>query len=92
MIDAMPRPRLPFLQRQQTQHGRFVWYFRRGAGPRTRIRAEYGTDEFTAEYEAAKAGTPLQPSKAMRAAGGSVAWLLGALSGNRRVDGPRALH
>jgi len=68
----MPRPRLPYLQRQRTQHGRFVWYFRRPGGKRTRIRAEYGTPEFVAEYEAAKAGTPI-PSKAAKT--GSLSWL-----------------
>jgi integrase len=74
MLD-MPRPRPPFLQRQRTQHGRFVWYFRRPGGKRTRLRAKYGTPEFDAEYEAAKSGTPLLPSKAAREATGSLSWL-----------------
>jgi hypothetical protein len=71
----MPRPRPPFLQRQCTQHGRFVWYFRRPGGPRTRIRAEYGTPDFEAEYEAARAGTKPVLSAAARAATGSLSWL-----------------
>jgi hypothetical protein len=52
------RPRPPHLQRQVTQHGRAVWYVRIGRGPRTRIRAPFGTAEFDAEYQAALAGKP----------------------------------
>jgi hypothetical protein len=36
-----------------TQRGKVVWYVRLGRGPRTRIRAEFGTPEFDAEYQAA---------------------------------------
>jgi hypothetical protein len=41
-----------------TQHGRVAWYVRIGKGPRIRIRSEYGTPEFDAEYQAAIAGLP----------------------------------
>ena len=54
----MPRPRPPYLQKETTRHGRTVWYFRKGKGPRIRIRAEYGTPEFDAEYRAALDGAP----------------------------------
>ena len=54
----MPRPRPPHLQREITRHGKAVWYVRVGRGPRVRIRADYGTPEFDAEYRAALAGTP----------------------------------
>ena len=70
----MPRPRPPHLQRQVTQHGKTVWYVRIGKGPRTRIRAEFGTPEFDAEYKAAISGTP-RPKKGAPAAG-SLAWLI----------------
>src|SRR5436190_24042236 len=49
----MPRPRPPHLHRQVTRHGKTVWYVRFGKGPRVRIRAEFGTPEFGAEYQAA---------------------------------------
>ena len=52
----MPRPRLPHLHRQITQHGKTVWYVRIGKGPRTRIRAPYGSPEFKIEYDAAISG------------------------------------
>ncbi|MGC2456177.1 MAG: site-specific integrase [Pseudolabrys sp.] len=70
----MPRPRPPHLQRQVTQHGKTVWYVRIGKGPRTRIRAEFGTPEFDAEYKAAISGAP-RPKKGAPAAG-SLAWLI----------------
>lgn len=69
----MPRPRPPHLHRETTRHGKFVWYVRRGAGPRVRIRAEFGTPEFLAEYEAALAGE--KPQAKARARSGSLQWL-----------------
>jgi len=56
----MPRPRLPFVQRQVTRHGRKVWYFRRNRSePRVRLPDLYGSDEFTATYRACLAGQPM---------------------------------
>jgi len=69
----MPRPRPPHLQRQITRHGKAVWYVRLDRGLRTRIRAEYGTPEFDAEYRAALAGTPIRKSSPSC---NSLAWLL----------------
>lgn len=56
MIDAMPRQRPPHLNRELSRHGKPVWYVRVGRGPRVRIRAEYGSEAFRLEYEAAIAG------------------------------------
>lgn len=69
---AMPRPRPPFLQREKTRHGRFVWYVRKADGPRTRIRAEFGTPEFDDEYRAAVNGEDA-PKATTRT--GSLKWL-----------------
>ena len=69
----MPRPRPPRLQRQISRHGRAVWYVRRGHGLRIRIRAEFGTPEFEAEYRAALDGTPVENRK--KAAVGTLEWL-----------------
>ena len=56
----MSRPRLPFVQRQVTRHGRRVWYFRRNRSePRVRLPDLYGSDEFTAAYRACLAGQPI---------------------------------
>ena len=51
MMDGMPRPRPPYLSHEVTRHGRMVWYVRRN-GKRIRLRAEFGTPEFDAEYQA----------------------------------------
>jgi integrase len=69
----MPRPRPPHLQREITRHGRAVWYVRVGHGPRVRLRAEYGTPEFDAEYRDAFAGTPTRKTAPSTS---SLAWLL----------------
>ncbi|AXK79649.1 integrase [Pseudolabrys taiwanensis] len=70
----MPRPRPPHLQLQTTRHGKRVWYVRIGKGPRTRIRAEFGTPEFDTEYQAAITGNP-RPQKDTPSAH-SLAWLI----------------
>ncbi|MFZ2077459.1 MAG: integrase, partial [Xanthobacteraceae bacterium] len=70
----MPRPRPPYLQRHRTQHGRIVWYVRIGRGPRTRIKAAFGSPEFDAEYQAALTDKP-RPRKTCTEAG-SLAWLI----------------
>src|SRR6266516_860520 len=58
----MPRPRPPHVHRERTRHGRWVWYVRVGHRARTRIKAEYGSEAFWAEYRAALEGAP-KPSK-----------------------------
>jgi integrase len=70
----MPRPRPPHLQQQITRHSKVVWYVRIGKGPRTRIRAAFGTPEFDIEYQAALAGKP-RPAKASAVAG-TLGWLI----------------
>lgn len=59
MMDAMPRPRPPYLSHERTRHGRPVWYVRR-EGHRIRLRSKYGTPEFEAEYRAALSGMPVR--------------------------------
>jgi hypothetical protein len=53
-MEAMPRPRPPYLLRQVTQHGRVCWYVRRGKGKRIRVPAP-GSDGFDEAYQAALA-------------------------------------
>lgn len=72
MNPDMPRPRPPRLHREVSRHGRAVWYVRRGQGPRVRLKAEFGTPEFQAEYEAAVTGIPPVPKKVRS---GSLQWL-----------------
>jgi len=76
-MDDMPRPRPPHLQRQITRHGKTVWYVRLGRGPRIRIRSEFATSEFRAEYQAAIAGGPARhTSTPANNITGSLAWLI----------------
>jgi integrase len=70
----MPRPRPPHLHRETTRHGKLVWYVRIGKGSRIRIKADFGTPEFEAEYRAAISGTPAPNRR--KAASGSLAWLI----------------
>lgn len=68
----MPRQRPPHLHRETTRHGTTVWYVRVGKGPRIRIRALYGSDEFKAEYAAAVAG---DNAKSKGPENGTLQWL-----------------
>jgi integrase len=73
-MTGMPRPRPPYVSREITRHGKPVWYVRR-AGKRTRLRAEFGTPEFQAEYQAALSVTARRPAKSELAAG-TLGWLV----------------
>ena len=59
MISAMPRPRPPHLHRERNRLGKHVWYVRKGRGRRIRLRSEFGSELFNAEYEAALSGRAL---------------------------------
>lgn len=70
----MPRPRPVFLHSELSRHGRRVWYFRRGKGPRIRL-PDYGSPDFADAYAAALAGEIAAPAKT-RAKSGSLRWLI----------------
>lgn len=59
----MPRKRPPHLHREINRHDNVVWYVRRAHGARIRIRAEYDSKEFWAEYRAAIEGVSIPASK-----------------------------
>jgi integrase len=73
VIGPMPRPRPPRLHREVTRHGKAVWYVRVGKGTRVRLRAEFGSPDFEAEYQAAVAGR-LMHRKGPDS--GTLAWLV----------------
>lgn len=85
MIAAMPRPRKPHLHRERNRHGTHVWYVRKGQGPRFRLRGEYGSDDFNAQYEAAIQGKLPQRGQATA---GTLRWLWDAY---RKTDGWKVL-
>jgi integrase len=72
----MPRPRPPHLHRETTRHGKAVWYVRVDKGKRIRLRAEFGTPQFNAEYQAAVSGDAPPKSDNEQLDTGSVAWLI----------------
>lgn len=75
MLD-MPRPRPLHLHRELTRHGKVMWRVRLGHGKRIRLRSEYGTPEFWAEYRAAIEGGEV-PAKADNAPrSGTLAWMI----------------
>lgn len=85
MIGVMPRPRRPYLHREENRHGTHVWYVRKGKGPRYRLRSEFGSDSFNAEYEAAIQGKMALRSQTTT---GTLQWLWDAY---RKADAWKAL-
>jgi integrase len=75
VIDTMPRPRPPHVVRQVTRHSAVVWYVRVGKGQRIRLRNDYGTPEFAAEYQAAISGSA-QLGRKSTVRAGSLSWLI----------------
>src|SRR5262245_52035332 len=73
-MQDMPHPRPPYLLREVTRTDKTVWYVRRERhGPRIRLRAEYGSEEFWQQYQDALSGLVRQRAKA---SAGSLAWLV----------------
>lgn len=59
----MPRPKLPYLQREKAR-GKVFWYVRLDRDqPRIRIRGEYHSEEFMENYNAAISGRPVSKKK-----------------------------
>lgn len=73
MTDDMPRPRLAFLRHERNRHGTWCWYIRRGS-KRIRIRGDYGSDEFLANYHAALSGNPVPKRRGPES--GTLSWLV----------------
>ena len=73
-MTPMPRPRPPHLHREVSRHGRVMWFVRIGKGPRIRLRADYGTEQFRLEYDAAVRGDA--PARPVSAQNGTLAWLV----------------
>jgi integrase len=75
-MDGMPRPRPPYLLRQVTQHGKVIWYVRKGKGKRIRVPAP-GTAGFDEAYQSAVAADHAVAggTRGGRAAG-TLAWLV----------------
>ncbi|UVO30172.1 site-specific integrase [Bradyrhizobium arachidis] len=76
----MPKPRLPFLRRCVTQHGKVVYYVKlssRQRGRGTRINAPYYSEAFMQAYHAAVRGTPITSAPVVaKNSKGTVSWLI----------------
>jgi integrase len=75
VMEAMLRPRPPFLLRQVTQHGKVVWYVRKGKGKRIRVPAP-GTEGFDEAYRTALAEGAASAAKVRSNAVGTLTWLV----------------
>ncbi|MDE0922528.1 tyrosine-type recombinase/integrase [Aurantimonas coralicida] len=74
-MSDMPRPRPPFVQREVSRHGKIVWYFRRGDGPRVRLPGDFQSAEWTKAYERALTGSQ-EAEQRERTASGTLQWLV----------------
>lgn len=72
----MPRPRPPHVHREETRHGKTVWYVRIGKGPRIRMPAGPGQPGFDAAYQAALLGEAIGKQQKPSDKAGTVAWLI----------------
>lgn len=74
-MSAVPRPRKPYVNRETSRHGKTVWYFRRGDGPRIRLHGDYESPEWLADYEAALGGQA-RPAPAGNTKDATLRWLV----------------
>ncbi len=72
-MNDMPRQRPPHLQRNVDRFGNVRWYVRDRDRRYIRIKAEYGTPEFQAEYDAAISGNT--PQARRKPGNGTLHWL-----------------
>lgn len=72
----MPKRLEKYVVKQTTQHGRTVYYFRMGKGPRIRLPDDPESEEFERAYLIARNGER-PPAPAKRAANTSLEWLVG---------------
>ncbi len=73
-MSNMPRKLPPFVYRERTRHGRYVYYFRRGKGLRVRL-PDLGSPDFSEAYLAALHSAKL-PERRVTDRAGSLAWLV----------------
>lgn len=75
----MPKPKLPFLHRYVTRHGKVKYYVKlsphhKGRG--LRVKGLYRSDEFMQNYHALVRGTPITPVLIGKDGKGSLKWLI----------------
>lgn len=70
---GMPRPRPPHVHPERTRHGKIIWRFRKGHGPRIRLPGPPGCEGFDEAYQAALAGHVERKPQKLR---GSLEWMI----------------
>jgi hypothetical protein len=72
----MPKPKLPFLQRRVSRHGKIMYYVQLRKGAKLiRINGVYRSEEFMAAYHAAVRG-PISATPVAKDGKGTVGWLI----------------
>ena len=79
-MEQMPRPMPPHLYRERNRHGTAVFYVRVGKGPRIRIRGDFGSEQFAANYRDAILGQA--PQRGPVAGNGTLGWLIACYQGS----------
>lgn len=75
MID-MSKPRPPYLIKRTNRNGSTIWYVWRRPGKQIRIRGEYGSEAFMADYHKAISGVAPELVERQKYAPESFAWLI----------------
>ncbi|MBX4870626.1 tyrosine-type recombinase/integrase [Rhizobium bangladeshense] len=60
-MEGMPRKKYPYTLREVDGNGNVRWYFRVGKGKRTRLKGEWGSKEFVADYKRCMAQEDAEP-------------------------------
>lgn len=95
-MEAMPRPRPPFLHKDTSRHGKVRWYYRPHVGDgqrakRIRLPDEYGTPEFWAAYKAAAIGEEPETERTKAPRVGTLSWLIERYRGSGEWAGLKPL-
>jgi len=80
----MPKPKLPYLRKETSRHGKTVWCVRRKGHLRIRLPDDYGTPEFFQAYNDALAARPLR--RTAEPASGSFSWLVSRYRSSARYQ------
>lgn len=72
----MSKPRPPYLIKRPNRDGSTIWYVWRRPGPQIRVRGEYGSDEFMANYNAIIAGSIPATIEKQRIPPETLSWLI----------------
>ncbi len=72
----MPRKLPPYVVRERSRHGRVMYFFRRGKGPRIRLPDDAQSAAFQEAYEAALTGKAAMATRKARVPSDTLEWLI----------------